>query len=161
VREGIRDLADALSGDAKRLHAERADYVASVGKRMAAWKAGVMERLTSSETPINVARMLHELNGAMPADGILVADGGFAAHWAGLLYDTKQAGRGFVPIAALPRSATACPAPSARRWQARAGRRCRSPATAASTCRWATWKRRGAWACRSPSSSSTTRPRAT
>ncbi len=33
----------------------------------------------------------------MPADGILVADGGFAAHWAGLLYDTKQAGRGFVP----------------------------------------------------------------
>jgi acetolactate synthase-1/2/3 large subunit len=64
---------------------------------MAAWKAGVMERLTSSETPINVARMLHELNGAMPADGILVADGGFAAHWAGLLYDTKQAGRGFVP----------------------------------------------------------------
>ena len=42
-------------------------------------------------------RMMHELNGAMPADGILVADGGFAAHWAGLLYDTKQAGRGFVP----------------------------------------------------------------
>ena len=97
VREGIRDLAAALSGDAKRLQAERADYVASVVKRMAAWKAGVMERLTSNETPINVARMLHELNGAMPADGILVADGGFAAHWAGLLYDTKRAGRGFVP----------------------------------------------------------------
>ena len=56
-----------------------------------------MERLTSTETPINVARMLHELNAVMPADGILVADGGFAAHWAGLLYDTKQAGRGFVP----------------------------------------------------------------
>jgi acetolactate synthase-1/2/3 large subunit len=97
VREGIRDLAAALAGDAKRLQAERADYVADVGKRMAAWKAGVMERLTSGETPINVARMLHELNGVMPADGILVADGGFAAHWAGLLYDTKQAGRGFVP----------------------------------------------------------------
>jgi acetolactate synthase-1/2/3 large subunit len=97
VREGVGDLAAALSGDAKRLHAERSDYVAGVGKRMAAWKAGVMERLTSNETPINVARMLHELNGAMPADGILVADGGFAAHWAGLLYDTKQAGRGFVP----------------------------------------------------------------
>ena len=75
----------------------RATTSASVGERMAAWKAGVMERLTSTETPINVARMLHELNGVMPADGILVADGGFAAHWAGLLYDTKQAGRGFVP----------------------------------------------------------------
>ena len=97
VREGIRDLAAALSGDAKRLQAERADWAAGVAKRMAAWKAGVMERLTSAETPINVARLLHELNGAMPANGILVADGGFAAHWAGLLYDTKQAGRGFVP----------------------------------------------------------------
>jgi acetolactate synthase I/II/III large subunit len=33
----------------------------------------------------------------MPADGIVVADGGFAAHWGGLLFDTKQAGRHFVP----------------------------------------------------------------
>jgi acetolactate synthase-1/2/3 large subunit len=37
-----------------------------------------------------------ELNTVMPEDGILVADGGFASHWAGLLYDTKRAGRGFV-----------------------------------------------------------------
>src|SRR4029453_4685606 len=97
VREGIRDVAGALPGDAKRLQAERADWAAGVAKRMAAWKAGVMERLTSAETPITWARLLHELNGALPANGILVADGGFAAHWAGLLYDTKQAGRGFVP----------------------------------------------------------------
>jgi acetolactate synthase-1/2/3 large subunit len=97
VREGIRDLASALAGDAKRLAAERADYAASVGKRMATWRAGVSERLTSGETPINVARMLHELNGLMPPEGILVADGGFAAHWAGLIYDTKRPGRGFVP----------------------------------------------------------------
>jgi acetolactate synthase-1/2/3 large subunit len=41
--------------------------------------------------------MIAELNRLMPEDGILVADGGFAAHWTGLLYDTKQAGRGFVP----------------------------------------------------------------
>ncbi len=97
VREGVRDLAAALAGDAKRLRSEREAYAADVPKRMAAWKAGVMERLTSGERPINVARLMHELNRAMPADGILVADGGFAAHWAGLLYDTKQAGRGFVP----------------------------------------------------------------
>ena len=57
---------------------------------MATWKTGVMARLTSNESPINVARMMHELNGLMPEDGILVADGGFAAHWAGLLYDTKR-----------------------------------------------------------------------
>lgn len=33
----------------------------------------------------------------MPAEGVLVADGGFAGHWTGLLYDTKQAGRTYVP----------------------------------------------------------------
>jgi acetolactate synthase-1/2/3 large subunit len=97
VREGIRDLAAALAGDAKRLAAERSDWAGGVAKRMAAWRADVTERLTSTETPINVARMLHELNALMPEDGILVADGGFAAHWAGLIYDTKRAGRGFVP----------------------------------------------------------------
>jgi acetolactate synthase-1/2/3 large subunit len=32
----------------------------------------------------------------MPANGILVADGGFAAHWTGLLYDTKSAGRHYI-----------------------------------------------------------------
>jgi acetolactate synthase-1/2/3 large subunit len=97
VREGVRDLAAALGGDAKRVKAGREAYAADVAKRMAAWKAGVMERLTSDERPINVARLMGELNRLMPADGILVADGGFAAHWAGLLYDTKRAGRGFVP----------------------------------------------------------------
>ena len=30
-------------------------------------------------------------------DGYLVADGGFAAHWGGLLFDSKRAGRSFVP----------------------------------------------------------------
>jgi acetolactate synthase-1/2/3 large subunit len=33
----------------------------------------------------------------LPADGYLVADGGFAAHWGALLFDTKRPGRSFVP----------------------------------------------------------------
>jgi acetolactate synthase-1/2/3 large subunit len=56
-----------------------------------------MPRLTSDEIPVSMARLMHELNRVMPADAILVADGGFAAHWGGLLYDTKQPGRFFVP----------------------------------------------------------------
>lgn len=97
VREGIRDLGAALADEAKAARQARAEYAASVPARMAKWRESVMARLTSTERPINVARMLHELNGVMPPDGILVADGGFAAHWAGLLYDTKRPGRGFVP----------------------------------------------------------------
>ena len=64
---------------------------------MGVWRAGVAERLASDETPVSMARLLNELNALMPADGILVADGGFAAHWGGLLYDTRRPGRGFVP----------------------------------------------------------------
>jgi len=32
----------------------------------------------------------------LPDDGIFVADGGFAGHWGGLLFDTRKAGRHFV-----------------------------------------------------------------
>ncbi len=53
--------------------------------------------MESKETPINVGRLMGELNKAMPADGIVVADGGFAAHWGGLMFDTKRAGRHFLP----------------------------------------------------------------
>ncbi len=44
-----------------------------------------------------MARLCRELNRALPDDSILVADGGFAGHWTGLLYDTKIAGRRFIP----------------------------------------------------------------
>jgi acetolactate synthase I/II/III large subunit len=43
-----------------------------------------------------MARLCRELNATMPAESILVADGGFAAHWTGLLYDTKAAGRHYI-----------------------------------------------------------------
>jgi acetolactate synthase-1/2/3 large subunit len=63
---------------------------------MAAWREEAKGRLLSDERPINMARLCHELNETMPADGIVVADGGFAAHWTGLLYDTKSAGRHYI-----------------------------------------------------------------
>ncbi len=97
AREGIMDLHAALEAHAERLRAERADYVEEVAARMTNWRAQVQARLTSDEMPINMARLMHELNNAMPAKSWLVADGGFAAHWGGLLYDTKRPGRGFVP----------------------------------------------------------------
>jgi acetolactate synthase-1/2/3 large subunit len=97
AREGIMDLHAALDAHAERLRGERAGYIDQVAERMAAWREQVSPRLTSDEVPINMARLMHELNRAMPAKSFLVADGGFAAHWSGLLYDTKRPGRGFVP----------------------------------------------------------------
>jgi acetolactate synthase I/II/III large subunit len=84
-------------GDGKAAARQRAAYVAELPKRMAEWRAGAADRLESRETPINVGRLMGELNKIMPADGIVVADGGFAGHWGGLMFDTKQAGRHFLP----------------------------------------------------------------
>jgi acetolactate synthase-1/2/3 large subunit len=84
-------------GDGKAAVRQRAAYVAELPKRMAEWRAGAADRLESRETPINVGRLMGELNKIMPADGIVVADGGFAGHWGGLMFDTKLAGRHFLP----------------------------------------------------------------
>lgn len=97
VRAGIADLGAALAADAKAMAGRRAGYMADVAARMAAWRDSARARYESQEVPVNMGRILGELNRLMPADGILIADGGFAAHWGGLLYDSKQAGRGFVP----------------------------------------------------------------
>ncbi len=97
VRETIHAIGNAFPFPIGNAGDRQAGYAAEVASRMAAWRASVAARLTSDETPVSMARLIHELNVLMPADGILVADGGFAAHWAGLLYDTKQEGRGFVP----------------------------------------------------------------
>jgi acetolactate synthase I/II/III large subunit len=93
ARAGIEDLHEAMQGSPRA----RAEYLKEVARRMSAWRESVAERYTSEEVPVSMGRLMGELNRLMPADGILVADGGFAAHWGGLLYDTKQAGRGFVP----------------------------------------------------------------
>jgi acetolactate synthase-1/2/3 large subunit len=96
ARAGLEDLAAALADGAAKARAARADYLKEVAARMAKWRDEVTPRLTSDETPVNMARMCHELNNVLPEDAILLADGGFAAHWSGLLCDTKRAGRGFI-----------------------------------------------------------------
>ena len=94
ARLALEDLLAALPGGP--LPDGRADFAAAVAPRMAAWRVGAADRLESNETPINVGRLINELNIAMGEEDILVADGGFAGHWGGLLFDTKRAGRHFI-----------------------------------------------------------------
>ena len=94
--EGLKALLAELSDSASRQKADRADYAAEVPVRMAKWLDEASARLKSIETPINVARMINELNNVMPAESVLVADGGFSGHWTGLLYDTKISGRTYI-----------------------------------------------------------------
>ena len=87
--EGLRDLHELLVADTETIQARRENYLAEISKRMTAWRAEAEPRYTSDERPIDMARMIRELQGVMPEDGILVVDGGFAAHWTGLLYDSQ------------------------------------------------------------------------
>ena len=91
ARAGLEDLADALA------RAERSEWRAEIPRRMEAWRAQAEPRLTSEEVPVAMGRLIAEIRAALPDDGILVADGGFAAHWGGLLFDTRRAARDFVP----------------------------------------------------------------
>jgi acetolactate synthase-1/2/3 large subunit len=90
------DLLDEVHGDAPAQKKMREAYVNEIQSKKGQWKEKNLERFTSDEKPVHMARLCFELTRAMPKNGILVADGGFAAHWAGLLYDTPAAGRTFV-----------------------------------------------------------------
>ena len=96
ARLGIEDLGSALADRANNIRERNIEHAAEVARRMAAWREHVSERLHSSETPVAMARLMTEINRTLPANGYLVADGGFAAHWGGLLFDTKRSGRSFV-----------------------------------------------------------------
>lgn len=89
----LGDLADELETLPRH---DRSAYSAEIAKLHSAWRLAATDRYESAEQPINIGRIFGELNAILPADATLVADGGFASHWAGLLYDTKQPGRGFI-----------------------------------------------------------------
>jgi len=97
AREGLNDLTEALADRAAAQRAARADYLAEIPQKMQEWHDDVSERLYSEESPVHMARLITELNRHLPEDGHLIADGGFAAHWGGLLFNTRQARRSFVP----------------------------------------------------------------
>ncbi len=97
ARETLADLHAALADDAAAIRARQADHAAMVAARMAAWREATAPRYAAADVPVAMGRLMGEINRALPADGILVADGGFAAHWGGLLFDCKRPGRGFVP----------------------------------------------------------------
>ena len=114
-REGLRDLADALSDDAERVRGERSDYAAEVKERMAKWRAEVDHRLTSNESPINMARMIHELNRLLDRERAARRRRRLCrALVRPALRHEDRPGRGFVPDRGFASIGYGCPAPWAR-----------------------------------------------
>lgn len=97
VADSLAELRGLMGSQVASMRSRHADYASEVLAKMHDWRRSVAERLSSDETPVSMARLMTEINKALPADGYLIADGGFAAHWGGLLFDTKIPGRSFVP----------------------------------------------------------------
>ena len=91
----LHDLCDALAACGPPAY-ERRVVLEKVGEARRAWRASAQESYLSDEAPTHVARILHELRQVLPADSVVVADGGFAAHWSALLLDIPIAGRHYV-----------------------------------------------------------------
>jgi acetolactate synthase I/II/III large subunit len=89
----LQDLLDASRGLA---HEPRQAWLDDIDECKRRWRADAATWLTSSERPISVARLVQELNGVLPEEAVVIADGGFASHWTGLLYDTKTSGRRYI-----------------------------------------------------------------
>ncbi len=90
------DLLEELREDAGAQKLKRNEYVSEIQMKKEQWRKKMMGVMRSAETPIHMGRLCDELSRVMPDNGILVADGGFAAHWTGLLYDAPSAGRTYV-----------------------------------------------------------------
>lgn len=90
-------LTDLLDGIATRgFQARLAPWRARIAEARAKWVSEAESGYASEESPIHMARLLRELRAVAPADSVLVADGGFAAHWSALLYDVTCAGRTYI-----------------------------------------------------------------
>ena len=93
---GLNDLYEAMGVDNSSGLPDRASYLSEIESRRRDWASGAASPLASSDRPIGMPRLIAALNATLPASAVVVADGGFASHWAGLLYDVKRPGRGFV-----------------------------------------------------------------
>lgn len=92
----LEDLATALESDRAHFAAQRQATVVDLSARRAEWLAVANTRYRSDEQPIHMARVLAEVRAALPPQSIVVADGGFAAHWSALLFDVTTTGRSYI-----------------------------------------------------------------
>ena len=96
ARLALEDLCDALAEAARDMAPRNDERASDLARRRAAWLAASDGSRRSDERPIHMARVLFELRRVLPPESIIVADGGFAAHWSALLYDVESGGRSYI-----------------------------------------------------------------
>lgn len=96
ARDAFRDLNDALRAETRSLSFQRQGRQDEIAAAKAQWQNIAAEKAQSDERPITMPRLLADLRATLPDEAILVADGGFAAHWSGLFWDVPVAGRTYI-----------------------------------------------------------------
>lgn len=96
ARETLIALEILLADTDSATLTERRKGAVELQNSLARWREKANDRYTSAEIPINMGRLIGDLRNQLPDDGILIADGGFAAHWTSLLFDTRVAGRHYI-----------------------------------------------------------------
>lgn len=84
-RLGLEALAPLLAG-----HAGDEAFARRAALAMEAWRREAAPLRASDATPIKVERLCAEITQALPDDGVLVADTGYAAIWSGTHIEMKD-----------------------------------------------------------------------
>ncbi len=92
----LADLTAALHEDLSQMARRKAEQLTDVTVARSAWWKTAEEKYHSNDVPLHMARVLYEVRRALPPESILVADGGFAAHWSALLYEVTASGRTYI-----------------------------------------------------------------
>ncbi|HEY8171062.1 MAG TPA: thiamine pyrophosphate-binding protein [Candidatus Limnocylindria bacterium] len=98
-----RAFLEAVLSAAERMEAvpstDSSAYLADVAETKRAWReqrATLAAKDGNDGRPMRPEAIMAAIDENLPADGIIVADTGYSAAWAGALADVKQAGRNFI-----------------------------------------------------------------
>lgn len=88
-----------MIADAKGKTADHKDWVTHTQELVATWREAFAAKMASNDMPIRPERLCKELEEALPADAILVADTGHAGMWTSQMIELKHLGQRFIRCA--------------------------------------------------------------
>ena len=93
-RRAVGDLAAALT--TRKGWAAWAAHARAV---VAEWRAGMEPHCISDAAPIRVERLCREISGALPENGVLVADTGYSGIWTATMLELPHEGQSYLRAA--------------------------------------------------------------
>ena len=88
-----------MIAEAQGQRAQHQEWVSHIQALVASWREAFAARMASNDMPIRPERLCKELEEALPADAILVADTGHAGMWTSQMIELKHLGQRFIRCA--------------------------------------------------------------